>query len=134
MISCMKLQGSCQCGKVTFTVESDTPYPYQICFCSICRKCTGGAFGCNIMGRRDTLEVRGARHLKRYHARLRSRGRATHAAKGWRVPLQTVVGAVAQRARRGSPSIPSSRSPIGTHAASCAAERATSGMTVAPVR
>src|SRR2546430_4346279 len=54
------------CGKIGFTVESDTPYPYQFCFCSICRKCTGGAFGCNIMARRDTLTVtRGARSMKR---------------------------------------------------------------------
>ena len=27
------------------------------CYCSICRKTTGGAFGCNIMGKRDTLRV-----------------------------------------------------------------------------
>jgi hypothetical protein len=83
----MRLEGSCQCGKVSFTVESDTPYPYQLCFCSICRKCTGGAFGCNIMGRRETLTVRGQRHLKRYHARVRphdGRGKV-RAAEGWRV-------------------------------------------------
>ena len=85
MIRFMRLEGSCQCGKVRFTVESDTPYPYQFCFCSICRKCTGGAYGCNIMGRRDTLAIRGARHLKRYHARLRSKRGKTRAAAGWRV-------------------------------------------------
>ncbi|HEY1587889.1 MAG TPA: GFA family protein, partial [Polyangia bacterium] len=55
-------------------MESDTPYPYQFCFCSICRKCTGGAFGCNLMGRKNTLTIRGARHLKRYHARMHTRG------------------------------------------------------------
>jgi hypothetical protein len=81
----MLLEGSCQCGKVRFTVESDTPYPYQFCFCSICRKTTGGAYGCNIMARRDTLAIRGARHLKRYHARVHSPGGKTHAAGGWRV-------------------------------------------------
>lgn len=79
----MLLEGSCQCGKVRFTVESTTPYPYQICFCSICRKCTGGAFGCNIMGRHDTLVVHGKRSLKRYHARVHARGKTT-LAEGWR--------------------------------------------------
>jgi len=81
----MRLEGSCQCGKVRFTVESDTPYPYQFCFCSICRKCTGGICGVNIMGRRDTLTVDGRRHLKRYHARVHARGGKTRAAEGWRV-------------------------------------------------
>jgi hypothetical protein len=79
----MLLEGSCQCEKVRFTVESDTPYPYQFCFCSICRKCTG-AFGCNIMGRRATLVVRGKRHMRRYHARVRSRNGKTRKAEGWR--------------------------------------------------
>jgi hypothetical protein len=73
----MKLAGSCQCGKVRFTVESDTPIPYQYCYCSICRKTAGGAFGCNIMGRRATLRVRGERFLERYHARVRRPGRRT---------------------------------------------------------
>ena len=81
----MRLDGSCQCGKVTFRVDSDTPYPYQFCFCSICRKTTGGAFGCNIMGKMETLKIRGARHLKRYHARMRSRGHKPRLSEGWRV-------------------------------------------------
>jgi hypothetical protein len=67
----MKLEGSCQCGKVSFRVDSDTPYPFMYCFCSICRKTCGGAFGCNIMGKRKTLRVTGSRHLRRYHARIR---------------------------------------------------------------
>ena len=81
----MRLEGSCQCGKVHFTVESDTPYPYQFCFCSICRKCTGGVCGVNIMGRRDTLDVQGKRHLKRYHARVHAKNGKTRTAEGWRV-------------------------------------------------
>jgi hypothetical protein len=72
-----RLEGSCQCGKVTFTVESETPVPFLFCFCSICRKTSGGAFGCNIMGIRDTLAVRGRRSLRAYHARVRERGRRT---------------------------------------------------------
>lgn len=73
----MKLEGSCQCGKVGFRVESDTPYPFMYCFCSICRKTTGGAFGCNVMGKRDTLVVSGKRHLRKYHARRREKGKRT---------------------------------------------------------
>jgi len=66
----MKLEGSCQCGKVTFTVDSETPYPFMHCYCSICRKCAGGGYGVNIMGKRATLKVRGAKHLREYHARM----------------------------------------------------------------
>ena len=35
---------SCHCREVTFTVESNTPAPYQLCQCSICRK-VGGYMG-----------------------------------------------------------------------------------------
>jgi hypothetical protein len=80
----MHLEGSCQCGRVRFSVESDTPYPYQLCFCSICRKTTGGAFGCNIMARRDTLELVGRRYLRRYHAVVR-KGARSHKSEAWRV-------------------------------------------------
>jgi hypothetical protein len=37
----MELSGSCHCGAVRFTVISPTPYPYQACYCSICRKTAG---------------------------------------------------------------------------------------------
>ena len=53
------LRGSCQCGKVGFRVDSDTPYPFMYCYCSICRKTTG-ALTCNVMGKRDTLVVTGS--------------------------------------------------------------------------
>jgi hypothetical protein len=71
----MRLEGSCQCGKVRFRVDSDTPVPFMYCYCSICRKTAGGPFGCNIMGRRETLQVTGKRHLRCHHAVLRRRGR-----------------------------------------------------------
>lgn len=80
----MKLEGSCQCGKVRFRVESRTPYPHMFCFCSICRKTTGGAFGCNIMGVRESLKVTGSRHLRRYHARIREPGKRTRISEGER--------------------------------------------------
>ncbi len=70
----MLLRGSCQCGKVHFSVESETPYPFMRCYCSICRKTTG-VYAANIMGLRDTLAVRGRRHLKKLHAVIRNPGR-----------------------------------------------------------
>ena len=36
------LKGSCRCGAVRFSVESHAPVPYQLCYCSICRKTAGG--------------------------------------------------------------------------------------------
>lgn len=81
----MRLDGSCQCGKVRFHVDSETPYPYMYCYCSICRKTTGGAFGCNIMARRETLRVSGKRHLARYHAVIRSPGKRAARSAGERV-------------------------------------------------
>jgi hypothetical protein len=80
----MQLQGSCQCGKVRFRVESETPYPFMYCYCSICRKTTGGAFGCNIMGRRDTLRVSGKKHLRCYHAVIRNPGKRPVRSEGER--------------------------------------------------
>jgi len=79
------LRGSCQCGKVHFSVASETPVPFMLCFCSICRKTGGCAFGCNIMGIRDTLVVRGRRSLRPYHARVREQGKRTYVseAKRW---------------------------------------------------
>jgi len=71
----MRLQGSCQCGKVKYSVQSDTPVPFMYCFCSICRKTAGCAFAANVMGKRKTLRVSGKRHLREYHARVRSRGK-----------------------------------------------------------
>lgn len=71
----MLLRGSCQCGAVGFSVESETPYPFMRCYCSVCRKTVGGPFGVNIMGLRATLKVRGRRHLRTMHAVLRNPGR-----------------------------------------------------------
>ena len=72
-----KLLGSCQCGKVHFSVDSETPVPFMFCFCSICRKTGGAAFGCNIMGIRSTLKIRGKTSLRSYHARIREPRKAT---------------------------------------------------------
>jgi hypothetical protein len=44
----MLLEGSCHCGAIRFRVESETPYPYQACYCSICRKTAGGGYAINL--------------------------------------------------------------------------------------
>ncbi len=68
----MLLKGSCHCGAVTFTVDSQTPYPYLRCYCTVCRKTQGGSgYAINIMGNADTLRVKGARNLSVYRARWR---------------------------------------------------------------
>ena len=79
----MQLHGSCQCGKVAFRVESETPYPFMYCYCSICRKTTGFVT-CNIMGTRATLRVTGKSHLKCYHAVVRRPGKRAQRSEGER--------------------------------------------------
>ena len=65
----MKLDGSCQCGKVRFSLESKHPYPFNLCYCSICRKTAGGGgFAINLGGDAATLKVRGRRHVTVYRA------------------------------------------------------------------
>lgn len=66
----MKLQGSCHCGGVQFSVESQTPYPYMRCHCQVCRKTQGGGgFAINIMGQANSLSVSGEANLSVYRAR-----------------------------------------------------------------
>jgi hypothetical protein len=38
----MRLEGSCHCRAVQFSVESHGPVPFMHCHCSICRKTAGG--------------------------------------------------------------------------------------------
>ena len=67
----MKLEGSCHCGSVRFTLDTNTPYPYQHCYCSICRKTQGGSGSAvNIMGWADSLVVEGVENITVYHALL----------------------------------------------------------------
>ncbi|WP_417693111.1 GFA family protein [Roseibium sp.] len=68
----MKLEGSCQCGAIHFSLESKTPVPYMRCYCSICRK-TGGGGGCaiNLGGEADTLVWDDPHAAKTsYHAKM----------------------------------------------------------------
>jgi len=65
----MRLEGSCRCGAISFSVDSHTPYPYERCYCSICRKSAGGGgYAINIMGLADTLRVKGKRALGVWNA------------------------------------------------------------------
>jgi hypothetical protein len=60
----MLLEGSCHCGAIRFQVESETPYPYQACYCSICRKTAGGGgYAINLGADANTLEVEGKENL-----------------------------------------------------------------------
>jgi len=65
----MYLEGSCHCRAVQFVVNSHYPYPYNICYCSICRKTAGsGGYAINISASFKTLEVTGEEHIQRYSA------------------------------------------------------------------
>src|SRR4029077_2038107 len=73
----MKLDGSCHCGAVKFSVASHTPYPFMRCYCSICRKTAGGGgYAINIMGEAATLSVRGQKDVTVYRARIKEPGAA----------------------------------------------------------
>ncbi|KAL7418366.1 hypothetical protein Q5752_006824 [Cryptotrichosporon argae] len=65
----VKLEGSCHCKAVKYTVDSNTPVPYQLCQCSICRKVGGYMGSINIMGNTSTLDIiRGKDKIKVYIA------------------------------------------------------------------
>ena len=56
----MKLEGSCHCQKVKFSLESNEYVPFARCYCSICRKTAGtGGYAINLGGDFKTLEVEG---------------------------------------------------------------------------
>ena len=56
----MRLEGSCQCGAVRFSVTAYAPVPYLRCYCSVCRKTAGGGgFAVNLGAKADTLRVAG---------------------------------------------------------------------------
>lgn len=65
----MQLEGSCHCGRVSFKVESPHPYPFNLCYCSVCRKTAGGGgFAINLGGLAETLEVEGGTFMRTYRA------------------------------------------------------------------
>ncbi|MEM7465734.1 MAG: GFA family protein [Pseudomonadota bacterium] len=67
----MKLSGSCHCGKVSFQVVSDHAYPFNLCYCSICRKTAGGGgYAINLGGEAESLVVNGRDHVSVYQAQV----------------------------------------------------------------
>jgi hypothetical protein len=73
----MRLEGSCHCGKVKFSVEAPEPVPFMRCYCSICRKTAGaGGFAINLGAATHTMKVSGKSHLSIYRARLREAGKS----------------------------------------------------------
>lgn len=65
----MKLNGSCYCGAVRFSVHAYAPVPYLRCYCSICRKTGGGGgYAINLGAHADSLKVEGEEHIKVFHA------------------------------------------------------------------
>ncbi len=76
----MRLEGSCHCGAVRFSLQSATPRPYMRCYCSICRKTAGGGgYAINLGGEAATLEVSGEESLSVYQARVDSHGEPSEA-------------------------------------------------------
>lgn len=67
----MKLEGSCHCGAVRFSVESAHPYPFMQCYCTICRKTAGGGgYSINLGADYGTLHTYGTESISIYHARI----------------------------------------------------------------
>jgi hypothetical protein len=67
----MQLQGSCHCGSVRFSLNSKHPYPFNLCYCSICRKTAGGGgYAINLGADYASLKVEGGEHVAMYQARI----------------------------------------------------------------
>ena len=65
----MKLEGSCHCKKVKFSLESEEYVPFARCYCSICRKTAGtGGYAINLGGDFKSLEVDGKENINIYQA------------------------------------------------------------------
>jgi hypothetical protein len=71
----MQLEGSCHCGAVRFVLQSRHPVPFNLCYCSICRKTTGGGgYAINLAGSHESLEVEGRGYVRVYRALVRETG------------------------------------------------------------
>jgi hypothetical protein len=74
----MQLEGSCHCGAVRFRLDSAHPYPFNLCYCSICRKTAGGGgFAINLGATNASLDVRGRDAVAVYQARIRDEASGT---------------------------------------------------------
>lgn len=71
----MLLEGSCHCGCVRFKLRSAHPYPFNLCYCSICRKTSGGGgYSINLSGDYSSLEVEGEANIGVYRAIVHDEG------------------------------------------------------------
>ena len=76
----MRLEGSCHCGAVRFSLNARTPVPYMRCYCSICRKTAGGGgYAINLGGDAATLKVEGEADISVYRVRRAEDADAAHA-------------------------------------------------------
>lgn len=73
----MRLEGSCHCRKVRFSVDAPSPVPFMRCYCSICRKTAGGGgYAINLGASTPSMKVTGKRYLGIYRARLQEEDEA----------------------------------------------------------
>jgi len=71
----LRLEGSCACGAIHFSVDSHAPCPYQLCYCSICRRTGGGGgFAINLSADAGSLKVSGKRYKRILHAPMTENG------------------------------------------------------------
>ncbi len=66
-------------------MQSHAPHPYQLCYCTICRKTAGGGgFAINLSAVADSLDVKGRAALRVYRAELSDEAGRHHASTGER--------------------------------------------------
>ena len=71
----LHLEGSCRCGAVKFSCDSHAPVPYQLCYCSICRKTDGGGgYAINLSAVADSLKVEGKDAVGMFRAEIEEDG------------------------------------------------------------
>jgi hypothetical protein len=69
----MLLKGSCHCGSVRFEVIAPHPYPFLLCYCSICRKTAGGGgYAINLGADYGTFKLEGRQHVSIYRPKMRN--------------------------------------------------------------
>jgi hypothetical protein len=67
MTVAMSLKGSCLCGSVRYTVDTEIIHA-ENCHCTMCRKAHGAAFSSNALVASKTLQVLGLEHLSSYRS------------------------------------------------------------------
>ena len=75
----MILSGSCHCGSVAYSVESQAPVPFMRCYCSICRKMGGGGgYAINLSAIARTMQVDDDEPVAVYSAELTAEDGTTY--------------------------------------------------------